>query len=194
MLKNLETSILIKLMMILHRYHYYLTQRWHSLRKNSYLYQLIYRFIQGFRYKIKLCFKYSFLGRISEMKEKSHIAILEESKVLRFLIGLYKKWQYQIISYFRISKTDILIGEFKQEFTLVPIKSASLIIIMAILMDTIISISIKQKIALLGYFIRGLLLFAGFAGINSKADWPVVKNSSAILKLFSRRCAESAGR
>ena len=194
MLRNLETSIFIKFLKILHRCHSYSMQWWDNLWQNSYSRHLIYRLIRRFWYKIKLCFKYSFLGKISETKDNGNMAILEKSKVLRFFVDLYKKWKHQIISSFRISKTDILMREFKHEFALLPIKTVGLVIVIAILTNIIISIFIKQKITLLGYFILALLLFAGFAGINSKAGWPVVKNSSTILKLFSRRCAGSAER
>ena len=49
--------------------------------------------------QIKVCFRYSFLGRITEIGEEGHPEILDNSKVVRWVLNIYNIWKDRIISW-----------------------------------------------------------------------------------------------
>ena len=131
--------------------------------------------------KIKICFRYSFLGRITEIKE-INLAVLDNSRAVRCLICFYKRWRDKIIHYSKTSSTVNLAEDTKEQFVLSPAKLISIIIVTAILVNVALSIILHKQIGLWGWLMRGLFLFAGVSGLFCQADWPTIKKSSILLR------------
>jgi hypothetical protein len=143
----------------------------------------MHKTIQGLRDKIKLYFRYSFLGSLTEIKEEENNVVLEESKVVRYLINSYKKFKLKVISCSGTSRIGSSLGEIIKGLYFFPIKNLSIIIGVAILTNTIFSLLLKKEIELFGWIIRGLVLFVGLSGLFCNATWEDIKKTSSILKI-----------
>lgn len=61
--------------------------------------------------KIRICFRYSFLGRITELKEENSLLIWDNSIFFNWLLNKYKILKYKIINY---TKTSIVLNLIKK--------------------------------------------------------------------------------
>jgi hypothetical protein len=146
-----------------------------------YHYSRIYRLTKGLWGKIEICFKYSFLGRITEIKE-TEPALLDDSRVVRYLINFYKGWRNKAICYLMPSFTLRLAKDTKEELIFSPVRTISLIVIITSLVNAVLSVLLQKQMGLWSFFVRVLFLLAGTAGLSCEADWPMVKKSSIFLK------------
>ena len=137
--------------------------------------------------KIKVCFKYSSLEKIAEIEIKD-IIVLNESKVVKWLINLYKKWSYKIIFYLKISRINYSVEQLKKKLHFLPVKTASIIIVTAILTNVIFSLLLRREISLLDWIIRGLLMFIGLAGLFCNSDYESIKETSWFMKYINTYC------
>lgn len=128
----------------------------------------------------------SFLQRISQIRKEDNRAILESSKFIARLAGIYIRWQARISGYFTIRATKGLPVMLKDKFYYLPLKSGGIVMVAGILANIFFSALLNKEISALGWFLRLLFLFLGTGGLFSGIDWPSLKNNSLILKLFSR--------
>lgn len=145
-----------------------------------------HRLIKEFCVGTKINFKYSFLGKITEIKEEENFAMVKSSLVIQWLIDLYKKWKLKIISYLNISTIYSFEEELKKEFNFFLIRTTSIVVVVAILTNTIFSLLLKKEIGLFGWIMRGLVLFVGLSGLSSQASWEDIKKTSFFLKRISK--------
>ena len=130
---------------------------------------------------LKTCVRYSFLGRISEIKEPNP-ALLNNSRAVRYLIDFYNRWKGKITYYSKNSSTIDMAKDTKRELYLSTARTIGIIIVTAILVNVGLSIILHKEIGLWGWLMRGLFLFAGVAGLFCQADWRTVKESSRLLR------------
>ncbi len=147
----------------------------------------IYRVIRGLFIRTKIYFKFSFLGKITDLERQQDIAVLQESAVIRWLVNLYKIVKQRISIYLTYSRTNSLYLSLKKSFYFFPVKTISTIVISAVITNTALSIFLKREIGLLSFFMRLLLLFAGLSGLNSQADWPTAKENSLVLRTLFKK-------
>ena len=131
---------------------------------------------------IKVYFRHSFLGVVTEINEDNDFQILYESKFIHWLLGLYNKWKKNFVYYLTNSETANLIEKSKSEFRNAPLKTASVIAIVAIVTNIVLSISLNKDVGLLGWLVRLALLFVGLGGIFCDAKLDEVEKTSFILK------------
>jgi hypothetical protein len=179
----LETSIIISLLKNLRKRYCYLQQRIDKIYK----YSQIYRLIQGLGNEIKVCFRYSFLGRITDIEKEESKMILDNSWIMQYFLSFYKRWKSKFIYCLKTSKVMNLIKETKGEFYILPVKRGSTIVVIAVVTNITLSIILQKDISLGGWLIRGALLLLGIAGLFCIADYQSFKDSSIIFKLLSRR-------
>ncbi len=146
-----------------------------------YLESFTYRLIKKMNETIKACFRYSFLGRITEIKE-AEPTLLDDSRAVQYLIHFYRRWKYKITHYSGNSLGAKLVKDAKEELFFSFVRMISLIIIITILVNAVLSVILQKQIGLWSFFIRVLFLFAGAAGLSCHADWPTVKKSSVFLR------------
>lgn len=176
---NLKKISDISLSAVLLQYFY----KWHGKIEQRvmgiYCHSQIYRLLKAYCAKAKICFRYSFLGKMTEAKQVTP-AVLDNSRVVRYLINFYKGWRDAIINYSKVSSTINLIEDTREQFTLSPTKIISIIIVTAILVNLALSIILDKQIGLWGWLMRGLFLFVGVAGLFCQADWQAIKKNSIL--------------
>lgn len=173
----LDTSITVFLWRRFYKWYGSVEEGLSHIYHNSCTHSLFSRFWK----KTKLCFRYSFLGRITEIKE-ANLALLDNSRAVRYLINFYKRWRDKAIHYLRPSFTLSLAKDTKEELIFSPVRIISLIVIITILVNAVLSVILQKQMYLWNFLIRVLFLFAGTAGLSCEADWPTVKKSSIFLR------------
>lgn len=177
----LDTSIVI----LFFKYFY----RWYGKIKQRpidiYCHSQTCKLVKPFWEKVKICSKFSFLGRITEIKQAS-LRVLDSSRAVRYLIRFYKRWRNKVIHYSKSSSTINLTEDTKNEFILSPAKIIGIVIVTAILANVVLAIILQKQISLWGWLMRGLFLFTGTSGLFCQADWPTVKESSVCLRRLQR--------
>lgn len=155
-------------------------ERWlDGVYKNSQMHIIVKKFWAT----IKIYGRYSFLGRITEPKEeKGDITIVDNSVVVQRLKNLSKKWRYNLVFYFKISKSGNLVGQFKKDFYTLPVKTISTIIIIVIATNIIFFILLKEEINFLGWILRVSILFIAFGGLSSYLTWANIKKTSYFIR------------
>lgn len=172
-----DTSIVASLF----RYFYRLYERLEQ--KAIYLYQVsqTYRLIQGLCKKIKIIFRYSFLGRIIETKQTSS-KVLENSRIVQYFIRFYKRWKDKIANYSRTSSTVVLVKDTKEGLNFSAVRTVSVIVGTTVIVNAVLSLVLQKQIGLWGWLMRGLFLFVACAGLSCKADWSTIKRNSILLR------------
>lgn len=188
---SLETSIAVKLLRGPLREYGYFEELFGSASESSLTCNIILKFWE----KLRIYFKYSFLGRASERRKKDITLIISESKLLKRIKDSYSKLKNSFSFYFSSSILNKPKEELKNYFDPYPFKAIGAIIIVATLTNILLTILLKKELTLLSWIIRALFLFAGLAGVNSYAAWPAILNEGIILKLIIRKkCAGSVGK
>ncbi len=172
-----NASIILSLFRYFFRWLSPLGQRMNTIYHNS----QVFRLAKGFWARIKICFKYSFLGRITETKQISS-RILDNSKLVQHLFNSYKKWKEKIIQLLRFSSTAHLAEDTKKDFFSFPVRTISTILITAVTINVIFSLVLQKEISLWGWLIRGLFLLVAVSGLICKADWQTIKKNSIFFK------------
>ncbi|MBZ9578188.1 hypothetical protein KJA13_04165 [Patescibacteria group bacterium] len=175
--RGVENSILLRQLRDLKEA--YLTME--AKISSVYLESLTHRLIKKMNERIKVCFRYSFWGRISEIKEIDSV-LLDDSRALRYLINFYKRWRDRIIRYSKASSTVNVAEDTRKQLIFSPVKIISIIVITAVLVNAVLSVILQKQMGLWGFFIRVLFLSAGAAGLSCPAGWPTVKKSSVFLR------------
>lgn len=172
-----NTSIIISLFRYFFRWHSQLGQRMNTIYHNS----QVFRLAKGFRARIIICFRDSFLGRITETGQISS-RVLDNSKLVQYLFNSYKKWKVKIIQLHQFSSTADLAKDTKEDLYSFPVRIISIIVIIAVTINVIFSFVLQKEISLWGWLIRGLFLVAAFFGLFCKEDWQTIKKNSVFLK------------
>ena len=173
----LDTSIAVLVWRRFYKWYDFREQRIGFIYRDSRTFRATKAFCEG----VRTCVRYSFLGRITEIREPNP-ALLGNSQAVRYLIDSCKRWKDKVIHYSRTSSTVNLTEDTKEQIVLSPAKTVGIIIVTAILVNGILSIVLQKQIGLWGWLMRGLFLFVGVAGLFCEADWRTVKGSSRFLR------------
>jgi len=176
-----DTSIAISLFRCFFRWYSLLEQRINYIYHNSQTYRLIERFWE----KIKICFRNSFLGRITETKQTPS-GILYNSRTVQYLINYFKSWRDKINHHSRSSLTIDLVKDTKEQLIFFTVRVISIIAITMIAVNVTLSLVLQKKIGLWGWIMRGLFLFVAFLGLFCKANWQTIKRNSIILRKMDK--------
>lgn len=174
----LDTSLLFR----------YFSRGYGCLRHRlSYIYcnSQTYKVLNKFWEKIKVCFRYSFLGRVIEIKQRT-LVILDNSRAVQYLINLYKRWKDRVVCYLKTSLTISLAENTKEELNFSPVKIVSIILVTAVIVNLFLSVFLHKQISSGAWLMRGLFLFVGVAGLFCLTDWPTVRKSSVFFKKIER--------
>lgn len=132
--------------------------------------------------KIAVYFRYSFFGKFNQIENMgNNYSILDDSRAVLWLTKIYKIYKKNLIFYFRTSRFFELSEETKKEFYVSPVRNGSIIIFIAMLSNISFSIILNNPISLCGWFLRGLFIFTGLAGIFCNTGWEEIKKTSFIL-------------
>lgn len=158
---------------------FYSIERWVDwVYCDSRTYKITGRFWSGTR----VVFKYSFLGRVAEISEKISAPALDNSNLAKCPLNLYNMMKLKIADYARTSTSVAALLSAKRDIYVSPVKIGSVIVVIAILINTIFSVLLNKEIVLAGWVIRLIFLFIGLSGLFCNADWEEVKETSFVLK------------
>ena len=162
-----------------------------KIYQNSQIHKILERGWQG----TKTNFRYSFLGRITEINDQPNPAILENSAVVKKIFRLFYSWQDKITNCAKTSALMDTTQGLKKELYSLPVQTGSLIILSAIITNILLSLVLRKEINALGWIIRISLLLASRGGWYSNINWEELKKTSwAIKKLGSFPDAVSGSR
>ena len=114
------------------------------------------------------------------------LARFRRGKFVKWVLKIYNDWRKRITEYFNTSLTLKYAIGLRKELNILPIKYGSIIVVTAILSNLFFYVlfknSMQKEIGLLGWIIRGILLFVGLAGLFCEVSLKNLKNSSLFLK------------
>ena len=179
----LQTSKVILLFEVVYKKYSLLEERFDEICKNSVLYTKTKIVFSG----MAVIFQNSFLGRITEIKEEDNLKeILGNSRFVKCLLKLCNGWRKRIMEYLKTSFIAKFTVAFKNEFCIFPVKTGSIIVVTAILSNiffyALFRNAIRNEIGLLGWIIKGMLLFVGLAGLFCEVDLKNLISTSLFLK------------
>ena len=176
-----DASIILSLFRYLYKWYGYIEQRLIGIYHDS----QTCRLAKGVCGGVKICFRYSFLGRISETKQTSSGAY-NRSWTVQYLINCYKRWKDKAMCYLRTSLAILLAKNTKKILYFSPVRIISIIVVIAVITNVFLSIVLQKQISLWGWLMRGLFLFSGVVCLFCKADWVAVKSNSIILRKLGK--------
>lgn len=157
----LETSYLIRLFMAIYEKYFWLERGLNDVYKNS----VTYRAIKSSSSKAAIAFRYSFLNRITEVRDsEGNPEILSNSKVVKWGLDFCNKRKPRLLFYSNTSNIVYSAMEVKRELHSLPVKTGGMIVFTAVLTNTLLSLLTHREIGVLGLSMRVLLLFAAFWG------------------------------
>jgi len=175
-----RTSIFISVLKKIYTRECLITNWIYTIFTDSQIYKLIVRFKEG----IRINFRYSFLGKITEINREQNFAILETSNVMERL----RKLSNKILAYFQVSVIRSFMGKLNRKLYLFPIKTGSTIIIIVIITNITLSSLLKREIGLWGWFLRGMFIFIAGNGLSSQVSWEEVRKTSYFLRHLNNPC------
>jgi hypothetical protein len=128
--------------------------------------------------------RHSFLGKITEINISNNLAVLDNSRILRWLIVSSRKFRKRIKG---VPDKGSAIGLFKglkKSFFSSPINIISLTGIAAVLTNIGFSLIFRKEISLFGWAIRISFFLLGLSGLFCQADWKDIRDTSITLKLI----------
>lgn len=152
-----------------------------SIYWKSYAHKSINKFWQG----IKVAFKHCFLARISQMQQ-APLHVLKSSRVVQYLINLYRQWRNKISCYLDNSLAAEVARDTIKCLYLSPLTIGSIIIITAIDVNIFLCFLLQTPINLWGWLVRTLLFLVAASGLFCSADWPTLQKESRLFRKMQR--------
>lgn len=178
------SSILLFLVRKLNNKYNYSSERLHEIYKNSLIYIITKRICD----KIKICFRYSLLGVITEGNKNGNLIIIDNSKYIRYLRDIYVTFRGRIVSYSMESRVIKFFLALRNKFYSLPVRSGSAIIIIGILINTSVSLLSQNKLGLWGWFMRAVILSLGWNGLYSYISWEELSKTSYFVRSLNKSC------
>lgn len=172
-----DASVAVSLFRYLNKGYSKIEQKLIDIYCNSQTHKLT----KSFWEKVKICSRFSFLGRITEARQRP-FAVLDNSRVMQYLISFYKKHKQKLVHYSKSSLLANVAKDTKEELKFSPARILGIIIITAVAINMLLSLVLQRQISLWGWLMRGLFLLTGASGLFCKADWPAVKKGSILLR------------
>ncbi len=151
--------------------------------KNSQIYKRTVIFLKF----LKMCFRYTYLDKITSVKEPGESydsAILNNNRTAQGTANLFKKLYKKARQFFIFSIIFSLLRELKVGLFQYPVKSVSIVILTAILTDALLLVFIHREIIAYSVAVASTLILISVSGLFSKADWQEIKRTSLFLKIF----------
>ncbi|HDZ76731.1 MAG TPA: hypothetical protein ENH41_01440 [Candidatus Omnitrophica bacterium] len=163
----IETSIFISLLKKGWEGYSFIEWWWGQAYKDS----CVYRLSGEFWKRVRVCFRYSFFGKITEISQPGTITfvIFDNSHTVQYLGRVYNRVKDQSTRYLKMSFIADCTERIKQQVSFLPIQAISIVVITAVSINILLSILLQKQFGLWGWFMRGVFLFLGIAGLFSKS-------------------------
>ncbi|MDD5545953.1 MAG: hypothetical protein PHO67_02170 [Candidatus Omnitrophica bacterium] len=111
--------------------------------------------------------------------------VTEESKVAAWLSGFYGESRSIIGDLIKNSKTAVLLSRIKQGFFNKAVRSASIFIFTAVMVNIFLDLALHKEMSLLDMIIKSAVLILCLGGFSCETGWQEIKKNSFILsKIF----------
>ena len=137
--------------------------------------------------KMNNLFKYSFLEKISRIRQDDNSRSLIDSAVVTCWIDWLKTKKRLLFEFGKTSRIMISTKEAGQAAYREPIKTLSIILSSAILVDIFLCLLFKKEISLLGWVMRGVFLFIVAGGFFCNVDWQSIEDGSIFFKKIIKK-------
>ncbi len=178
---TLKTSFFVKIVRKM-RFGYYFIRKWlEKIYKNIQTHKII----KIFGERIKNNFIFKFLLECSEIVEMGNLLNLYNFRFIKRLSSVYKNLRYKILNYTKASIFIKLLEELKKELYLLPLKTAGIVLVIAVPINIFFIALLNKEICFFGWIIRGLFLAIGLFGLYSDLKWDDLKKTSNFAKLIN---------
>ncbi|KPK42634.1 MAG: hypothetical protein AMJ78_01810 [Omnitrophica WOR_2 bacterium SM23_29] len=175
-----KTSVVISLLRASGKFYSHLETKIAEFYHDSYTYCLVNYFFE----KIRLSFKFSFFVGIFRPLAKGTHAIWYNSKVIQGVANTYKRIKSWIIDNLSTSQIGSWTTSIKKEHSLYSVRAASIVLILAVVVNLILSLIFPRQLSALILVMRWVILAMGILGLFCDVEWATLKSSSAILKVL----------
>lgn len=167
------------LLRIIKEKYIYIDRCLNSYYENSRVYYLSNRFFSG----TSAFFQHSFLAEFTQVSAQENENMLINSKI-GYLVEQIRSRIASVLNHNDTSGIIILMRRIGKTISATPVKTGSIIMVLAIIMNIVITLLLKKEIDSFGWLMRAIFLFLGINGLFSNVDWPTIKNNSLILRLI----------
>lgn len=156
-----------------------------DISKDSY----IHMFTAKLSERIMAWSEYSYSSAlIHKITDEPRFNISESSTFIRYLIGLYRSSRIRFNAYLNnTSKLVNFIHESKAEIKSWPFDSLSIIAVIAIITNTVLTIIFKRRIILQDAILSIVFFFLAIAYLSLRLNWQSIKEDSLIFHLFAKK-------
>ncbi len=147
------------------------------------LYQnsLVHKLFQALWQGTKINFRYSFLGRLTEIDDAPRSDVLENSKFAGWLLKRYAELSRAAVNCFAGSVFRNSVWSLKEEVYSLPLRTCGMITVIAISVNILLSLLLHKEINAWGWLMRILFFFLGLASLPSGTGWKELEGTSAVL-------------
>lgn len=162
----------------------------HTKRRLDEIYRcsLTHRLMQTLWKSARISFQYSFFNRIAQEDYTGNRAVLDNSKIVRKLLNIYKRRMYKTEYYFKTSIfKDLLMATIRAIYFL-PLRIIGIILASSILTNIFFSILLNKETGFFGWMIKLALLFLGTGCLYSDAEYQSLKETSFFIRYVNNYC------
>lgn len=156
-----------------------------DISKNSYIHMLTAKLSE----KIMAWSQYSYSSAlIHRITDEPSLNISQSSTFIRYIIGLYRSSQIRFNAYLNnTSELVNFIHKSKTEIKSSPFDSLTIIVVIAIITNAVLTIILKRKIILQDVILSISLFFLAIAYLSLRLNWRSIKEDSFIFNLFAKK-------
>lgn len=175
----LDSSIFILLLRFVYSCWIRSTQKIADVYSDSHTFGILKKIFK----KTKIYFGYSHLAMILDIRKTSPVVwtVLDNNRMLQRIINLYKKNREKIIRYFDRSFVTALVKNIQKGLYASPVSIISLVMIIAVLVNSALLFILPNQAGLWGWFIRAVFFLVGLSGLFCKLDWEHLKKNSFLI-------------
>lgn len=177
-----NTSVAILLLRSIRSYYFYFNNKIEKIYYES----CVSRILSYIRGRMLLSFRFSYCGMFVDVIERASPAVLYNSRFGKNIVNLYKKSQNRILSYLKTSLSGNWPKTIKKEFSLYSLRAVSIILILAVVVNLMLSIIFSQSLSAPQSVILSTFLLVSVFGLFCGVDWGTLKKGSIILKALFR--------
>jgi len=178
-----ESSIFVRYLKKIGQDYLTMEKKIGSVYLSSFTHRLIRKTIEA----IKIGFKYSIFGRLTEIDDDASRNFFETSRTTKILLNWIRNLKNKAMGFSTTSSFVISSKDMKHTFILRPLKVGGIIIITTIMTNLFLSIILQKQITLWGWLMRVLFLFIGISGLFCDATWEDIKKTSAVFQLIYQK-------
>lgn len=156
-----------------------------DISKDSYIYMLTAKLSE----RVMAWSQYSYSsGLINKITDEGSLNISESSVLIRYIIGLYRSSRMRINAYLNnTSELVNFIHESKTEIESSPFDALSIIALIAIITNAVLTIILKRRIILQDALFSISFFFLAIVYLSLRLNWQSVKQESFIFNLFAKK-------